>query len=87
LSNKLNENIEFVFENSNLNKIKIAHQNILNFDEIKFDAFVGKKLTQGARYGVLLKGNTDIYIPKNTKIDLVVGVKLKACESIIGYLY
>ena len=87
LSNKLNENIEFVFENSNLNKIKISHQNILSFDEIKFDVFVGKKLIQGARYGVLPKGITNIYLPKNTKTNLIVGVKLKACESLIGYLY
>jgi len=87
LYDKLNENIKFVFEDASSNKIKVSHQNILSFDEIKFDAFIGKKLIQGSRYGVMPKGITNIYLPKNTKLDVVVGVELKASESLIAYLY
>lgn len=87
LSTKLNESVEFIFEDTNSNMIKISHQNILSFNSIEFDAFVFKKLAQGSRYGVMTKGITNIYFPKNTKIDVSVGAKLKACESIIGYFY
>ncbi len=87
LSDKLNENMEIVFEDINSNKIKITHQNILGFSDIKSDAFVSKRFIQGSRYGVMTKGITNVYFPKNTKLDVVVGIKLKACESIIAHLY
>ncbi len=87
LSDKLNEKVELVFEDVDLNTIKVIHQNTLGFNDIKFDSFVSKKLVQGSRYGVMTKGITNIYFPKNTKLDVTVGMELKACESIIGYLY
>ncbi len=87
LRDKLNENVEFVFEDSNSNKIKVTHQNVLGFSDIKFDAFVSKRLVQGSRYGLMTKGITNVYFPKNTKLDVVVGMELKACESIMAYLY
>ncbi|MCF6330112.1 MAG: phosphatidylserine decarboxylase [Sulfurimonas sp.] len=87
LSDKLNESIELVFEDADSNTIKIIHQNTLGFSDIKFDSFVSKKLVQGSRYGVMTKGITNIYFQKNTKLNVTVGMELKACESIIGYLY
>lgn len=87
LSSKLNGSVEFLFEDNNSNVIKVTHQGMLNFSDIKFDAFVSKGLIQGSRYGVMTRGITNIYFPKNTKIDVTVGSKLKACESIVGYLY
>jgi len=87
LSDKLNEKMELVFEDINSNKIKVTHQNILGFSDIKSDAFISKKFVQGSRYGVMTKGITSVYFPKNTKLDVATGMELKAGESIIAHLY
>jgi phosphatidylserine decarboxylase len=47
----------------------------------------GKYLSAGERFGLIRFGSrVDIYMPKNTKIDIGLGDKVVAGETIIAYL-
>ena len=47
----------------------------------------GKYLSAGERFGLIRFGSrVDIYMPKNTKIDIGLGDKVVAGETIIAHL-
>jgi phosphatidylserine decarboxylase len=85
-SELLNEKLILEFEDSKKRVIEVAHISNLNFAGISHDLIESQKLIQGTRYGMMLKGTTKISLPKDSKINLIVGSEVKACESIIGYL-
>jgi phosphatidylserine decarboxylase len=85
LSESLNENIELVFSNASASKAKIKHilkQSITSFDiNVKESQFIH----QTARYGTMPNGVTEIYIPRNFRLNINVGNKLLASQTLIGY--
>ncbi|MFK5937103.1 MAG: phosphatidylserine decarboxylase [Sulfurimonas sp.] len=85
LAQTLNENVTLVFSNANASKVKIKHilkQSITTFDiTVKKSQFVH----QTARYGTMPNGVSEIYIPRNFRLNINVGTKLLACETLIGY--
>lgn len=85
LSKLINEKAELVFEDPNANKIKISHLSLQNFDEIKLDAIKAQNFSQGSRYGVMLKGITTIYLPKDFKLNISVGNEISGSQTLIGY--
>lgn len=84
-SNILNENAELVFEDSDSNRVKVHHMLSQSFDDIKIDNLQSKKIPQGARYGVMVKGITTIYLPKNFRLNVSVGNEIAGSETLIGY--
>jgi phosphatidylserine decarboxylase len=47
----------------------------------------GDKLLKGERYGFIRFGSrVDLYLPENSKIKVVLGQKVKSCQSIIAEL-
>ena len=48
---------------------------------------VGGNLLKGERYGFIRFGSrVDLYLPENSKINVVLGQKVKSCQSIIAEL-
>lgn len=85
LSQKINENINIVFEDSNSNVLKLSHVLKQSFDGIKIDLRESKNVMQTSRYGVMAYGVTTIYLPQNFRLDISVGNELKAAETLVGY--
>ena len=85
LAQSLNENITLVFNSDNASKVKVKHilkQSITSFDiNVKESQFIH----QTARYGTMPNGVTEIYIPRNFRLNINVGNKLRASETLIGY--
>ncbi|MBU0721158.1 phosphatidylserine decarboxylase [bacterium] len=85
LSNKLNENVELVFEDESSNKIKLVHMSKQSFDGISINAIQSQKFLQGNRYGVMINGMTYIYLPQNFRLNVNVGNEIIGSETLIGY--
>ena len=85
LSKDINENYELVFEDENANMVKVTHMLKQSFKSIDIDAIISQKLTQGARYGLMVNGITTIYLPQNFRLNVSVSQKVNASESLIGY--
>ena len=85
LAQSLNENVVLVFSNANASKVKIKHilkQSITTFDiNMKESQFVH----QTARYGTMPNGMSEIYIPRNFRLNINVGNKLHASQTLMGY--
>ena len=85
LAQSLNENVALVFSNANASKVKIKHilkQSITTFDiNVKELQFVH----QTARYGTMPNGMSEIYIPRNFRLNINVGNKLHASQTLMGY--
>ncbi len=85
LAQKINENANIVFEDANKNTLKVSHLVKQSFCGITLNTMKEKHFMQSARYGVMLNGITYIYIPENFRLNVVVGDKLQASKSLIGY--
>lgn len=85
LSQKINENMSIVFESINADKVKIVHSLKQSFCSIKADIHLEQKLVQSARYGLMIHGTTEIYLPQNFRLDVSVSEEVLASDSLIGY--
>ncbi len=85
LAKKINENVNIVFEDAQKNTLKISHILKQSFCGIRLNNIKTKSFLQSARYGTMLNGITYIYIPQNFRLNVVVGDKLEASKSLIGY--
>ena len=85
ISSDLNENVELLFSNSNNIKVKIKHiskQSITSFD---INIKESDSIHQTQRYGTMPNGITEIYIPRNFRLNINVGNKIVASQTLIGY--
>ena len=84
-ASELNEQNRTLFEN---NKMSVVTNQIAGFITrriVNFENEGNIKLAQ--RYGMIMFGSqVDIYIPKNTNLKVIVGEKVKAGESLIGFI-
>ena len=89
LNNKLamqtNENISIIFENTDTNKIKVLHTVKQSLCGVIVDIEQNKSITQSARYGIMVNGVTDIYLPSNFRLSLILGEEITASKSLVGY--
>ncbi|MCK9473184.1 phosphatidylserine decarboxylase [Sulfurimonas sp.] len=86
LSKDINENVKLTFIDAKTsNKIKIVHRLKQSIKGIDIDAIKGQNLLQGSRYGFVLNGVTELYLPHNFRINIGIGNELRASESLIGY--
>lgn len=85
IASDLNENVELLFSNSNNIKVKIKHiskQSITGFD---INAKESHLIHQTQRYGTMPNGITEIYIPRNFRLNINVGNKIIASQTLLGY--
>jgi len=81
----LNETVEVVFEDVNKNKIKLTHRVKQNFLSLYWKDIKSENLRQTTRYGMLINGVTTLYFPRNFRLNVSIGNKIKASESLMGY--
>ncbi len=84
-ASELNEQNRVLFENG---KIQILVNQIAGFITRRIIMFkdIGK-INLGERYGMIMFGSeVDVYLPKNTVLKVAEFQKLKAGESILGYI-
>ena len=84
-ASELNEQNRTLFEN---NKFSVVTNQIAGFITRRIVSFVNEgKINLAQRYGMIMFGSqVDIYVPKKTTLQVIVGEKTKAGESIIGFV-
>ncbi|MCK9454553.1 MAG: phosphatidylserine decarboxylase [Sulfurimonas sp.] len=86
LSKDINENVKLVFmDTKSSNKIKVVHRLKQSIKGIDVDIIEGQNLMQGSRYGVVVNGITELYLPHNFRLNIGIGNELRASESLVGY--
>jgi len=81
----LNAQLELLFKNEKHNTVKVKHMLTQSFAPLSLSVFQSQSIRQSSRYGFLLKGYTEIYIPKNFRLNINKGNKLKASQSLLGF--
>jgi len=81
----LNESLEFELNSSDAKNVKIKHILTQSIDSVHIDINYSEHLTQSSIYGTMLSGITLMYIPKNFKLEIHTGDRVKASQSTIGY--
>lgn len=85
LALKTNENINLLLQDSKENKIKISHTVKQSLCGVHVNIDKGNTTVQSARYGLMVNGRTELYLPKNFRLSLILGEKTTASESLVGY--
>jgi len=86
LSKSINENAVLTFnDEDSSNKMKIVHRLKQSIKGIDLDVIKGQRVIQGSRYGLVVNGTTELYLPHNFRLNVDVGNELRASESLIGY--
>jgi len=84
-ASELNEQNRTLFEN---NKFSVVTNQIAGFITRRIVTFAKEgKINLAQRYGMIMFGSqVDIYVPKETTLQVIVGEKIKAGESIVGFV-
>lgn len=85
VAKQTNENVGVVFKDSNENKVKVLHTLKQSLCGVVVDVEENKNIVQSARYGLMVNGVTQIYLPKNFRLNLIMGEETRASESLVGY--
>jgi phosphatidylserine decarboxylase len=85
LFNDLNEYTELLLSDKQANKIRIVHRLKQSFAPLFIDVLHNDELMKCSRYGVMLNGISSIYVPKSFRVNVVLGDRVKASESLLGY--
>lgn len=85
LGQKLNEFSTLVFEDTNKNQVKVSHIVSQGCFDISIYADTNKQVAKSSRYGISVHGRTEVYLPKNFRLNIHTSQKVKACESLLGY--
>ena len=85
LADELNEKALLRFSNLSGNTLAVEHLLEQSIDDITLHVFYEKKVVQGSRYGLMIKGTHTLYLPDNSRIAVNEGDDVRAGESLIGY--
>jgi len=85
LAAKLNERAVLEFQSAAGHRCCVMHQLDRSVDALSVDAGVEQKLHQGGRYGLMLRGTHQLYLPLQSRVALKVGDEVRAGESLVGY--
>lgn len=85
LSHKINERACLVFEDSNDNTVQVIHILKQSFCGINLDSLLHRNLLRSQRYGVMVNGISEVYLPKNFRLNITLGEELKASQTLLGY--
>ncbi len=81
----LNAQLELLFKNEKYNTVKVKHILTRSFAPLALSIFQSQSIRQSSRYGFMLKGYTEIYIPNNFRLNIHKGNRLKASQSLLGF--
>ena len=81
----LNETAEVVFADVYNNHIKVIHRLKQSFAPMNIDIPKNDTLHKGTRYGYAINGISELYLPKNFRLDIKQNNEMKAAQSLIGY--
>ncbi len=84
-SKALNAQVELLFKYEKYNTIRVKHIIEQSFSPLALNIFQSQSIRQSSRYGFMLHGYTEVYIPKNFRLNLNKGSKLKASQSLLGF--
>lgn len=82
----LNEKLEVEFEDNKKNVVYVGHILDNSIDDITANFHLDQDMNQGKRYGVMTKGKTIIKLPLKARLSLHVGEKVRAGETLLGYI-
>lgn len=82
---KINEMTNIVFEDTQKNKVKVSHIVKQSLCGINTNDMSEKAIMQSSRYGLMLNGITEIYLPQNFRLNITTEEDLKASQSLLGY--
>ncbi|MBL4730479.1 MAG: phosphatidylserine decarboxylase [Sulfurimonas sp.] len=85
LAQKINENMSLVFKGKYENTMKIKHRVTQSFCGIKIDSMNERNVLQSRRYGVMINGISELYFPKNFRLNITIGDEVKASQTLLGY--
>lgn len=85
LADKLNENVTLVFNQGDYNKVKVKHVLRQCSLPLALDINKGQELKQATQYGIMANGITEIYLPSHFRLNVSVGNKLLASQTLLGY--
>ncbi len=81
----LNETAELVFIDGHNNKVKVLHRLKQSFTPINIEVSKNDTLYKGLRYGYAINSMSEIYLPKNFRLDIKPNSEIQASHSLIGY--
>ena len=84
-SKDLNAQIELVFKHEKHKQIKVKHIITRSFAPLALSVFKGQSIRQASRYGFMLNGFSEIYIPKNFRLNVNKGEKITASKTLLGF--
>lgn len=84
LSDRLNEQSHIVFGRAD-KQVTVSHKLHLATVGIKNRLSAKEQVEQGMRYGLMVKGETTMLLPGNSRVAVKVGEKVRAGETLIGY--
>jgi phosphatidylserine decarboxylase len=84
LSKKLNEQSHIVF-GTDEKQVRVSHNLQMASVGIKNRLIENYPVIQGMRYGLMVKGNTTIILPRNSRVAVKVGQSVRAGETLIGF--
>ncbi|WP_457743424.1 phosphatidylserine decarboxylase [Sulfurimonas sp.] len=85
LFESLNEYAHLVLVDDNKNKVKIEHKLTRSFAPLFIDIALNDNVKQTTRYGLMLNGVTTLYLPSSFRLDVSIGNKVSASETLLGY--
>lgn len=81
----LNETAEIIFTDAHKNQIKVIHRLKQSFAPINIDISKNDIVHKGTRYGYVINGISELYLPKNFRLDIKPTNEMRASQSLIGY--
>ena len=85
LFNDLNEMAELVFTDENENSVKVVHRLKQTFAPLSVEITQNNAVHKGSRYGYALSSVTELYLPKNFRLNIKPSREIEASHSLIGY--
>ena len=84
LSRQVNEQSQIVFGKDD-KEVRVTHTLHLASVGIKNRLKAESPVMQGMRYGLMVKGETTVLLPANSRIAVKVGNNVRAGETLLGY--
>ncbi|ADN09774.1 phosphatidylserine decarboxylase [Sulfurimonas autotrophica] len=81
----LNETAELVFVDAHNNRVKVLHRLKQSFAPVNIEVSKNEPLYKGSRYGYAINSMSELYLPKNFRLDIKPNSEIQASHSLIGY--
>lgn len=82
---ELNETAELVFIDEHNNKVKVLHRLKQSFTPVNIEVSKNDTLHKGSRYGYAINSMSELYLPKNFRLDIKPNSEIQSSNSLIGY--